>query len=107
MLSDTEDLDFAADMIVLSRYINGGQSCIAAKRIIVEAPIYDKFIAMLKSRFEKLKVGDPKDESTKVGPIARKDLVDEMHAQVERSVSAGAKLVLGGKNMKEKVSFSL
>jgi len=105
VLSDTEDLDFAADMIVLSRYINAGQSCIAAKRIIVEAPIYDKFVAMLKSRFEKLKLGDPKDESTNIGPIARKDLVDEMHAQIDKSVNAGAKLVLGGKRWEGKGFF--
>lgn len=105
VLSDAEDLDFAADMIVLSRYINAGQSCIAAKRIIVEAPIYDKFIAMLKSRFEKLKLGDPKDPSTNVGPIARKDLVEEMHSQVDKSVSAGAKLILGGKRHEGKGFF--
>ena len=97
VLSDTKDLETAADTIVLSRYINAGQSCIAAKRIIVEEPIYEKFIAMLKARFEKLKLGDPKEESTTIGPIARKELVDEMHQQVDRSVAAGARLVLGGK----------
>lgn len=96
VLSDAGDLELAADTIVLSRYINAGQSCIAAKRIIVEEPIYDTFVALLKERFAKLKLGDPKDESTNIGPIARKELVDSMHEQVDKSVAAGAKLVLGG-----------
>ena len=96
VLADADDLEKAADTIVLSRYINAGQSCIAAKRIIVEEPIYEKFIELLKQRFEKLKLGDPKDESTIIGPIARKELVEEMHNQVDRSVQAGARLILGG-----------
>lgn len=105
VLADTKDLEHAADVIVLSRYINAGQSCIAAKRIIVEEPIYDKFISLLKERFEKLTLGDPKDESTKIGPIARCELVEEMHQQVDRSVSAGARLVLGGNRMEGKGFF--
>ncbi|ADG92881.1 Aldehyde Dehydrogenase [Arcobacter nitrofigilis DSM 7299] len=105
VLADTKDLEHAADVIVLSRYINAGQSCIAAKRIIVEEPIYEKFISLLKERFEKLTLGDPKDESTKIGPIARRELVEEMHEQVDRSVSAGARLVLGGNRMEGKGFF--
>ncbi|WP_419768682.1 NAD-dependent succinate-semialdehyde dehydrogenase [Arcobacter sp.] len=105
VLADTKDLEHAADVIVLSRYINAGQSCIAAKRIIVEEPIYEKFISLLKERFEKLTLGDPKDESTKIGPIARKELVEEMHQQVDKSVSAGARLVLGGNRMEGKGFF--
>ena len=105
ILADTDDLEKAADVVVLSRYINAGQSCIAAKRIIVEEPIYEKFIGLLKERFEKLKLGDPKDESTTIGPIARKELVEEMHAQVDRSVEAGARLVLGGQRHEGKGFF--
>lgn len=105
VLSDTQDLEQAADTIVLSRYINAGQSCIAAKRIIVEEPVYEKFIEMLKERFAKLKPGDPKDESTIIGPIARKELVEEMHEQVDRSVKAGARLVLGGEHHEGKGFF--
>jgi succinate-semialdehyde dehydrogenase/glutarate-semialdehyde dehydrogenase len=99
ILKDTADLEHAADIVVLSRYINAGQSCIAAKRIIVEEPIYEKFIELLKVRFEKLKLGNPEDESTTIGPIARKELVEEMHAQVDRSVESGARLVLGGQRI--------
>jgi len=105
VLSDTQDLAKAADTIVLSRYINAGQSCIAAKRIIVEEPIYEKFIEMLKERFAKLKLGDPKDESTVIGPIARKELVEEMHEQVDSSVKAGARLILGGERQEGKGFF--
>jgi succinate-semialdehyde dehydrogenase/glutarate-semialdehyde dehydrogenase len=96
VLADTKELEEAADIIVLSRYINAGQSCIAAKRIIVEEPVYERFIELLKARFEQLTLGDPRDESTVIGPIARKDLVEAIHEQVDQSLAAGARLVLGG-----------
>ena len=105
VLNDAKDLEEAADTIVLSRYINAGQSCIAAKRIIVEEGIYEEFIQMLKQRFEKLKLGDPEDEATVIGPIARQELVDEMHQQVQRSVDAGARLILGGQKLEGKGFF--
>jgi|LGOV01.1.fsa_nt_gb succinate-semialdehyde dehydrogenase/glutarate-semialdehyde dehydrogenase len=105
ILADTTDLEHTADIITLSRYINAGQSCIAAKRIIIEEPIYDKFIELLKVRFEKLKMGDPKDESTIIGPIARKELVEEMHEQVDRSVEAGATIVCGGQRVEGDAFF--
>ncbi|MCH8530858.1 MAG: NAD-dependent succinate-semialdehyde dehydrogenase [Saccharospirillum sp.] len=90
------NLEEAADIITLSRIINAGQSCIAAKRIIVEAPVYDRMIELLQERLSKLKVGDPREESTDVGPIARKDLRDQLHAQVSKTVAAGARCLLGG-----------
>jgi len=101
VLSDA-DLEEAADGISLMRIINAGQSCIAAKRIIVEEPVYEKMIDLLKDRFEKLKMGDPKNESTDIGPIARKDLRDDLHDQVQASVREGARLVLGGEIPKGK-----
>ncbi len=96
ILADTTDLEHAADVVVLSRYINAGQSCIAAKRIIVEESIHDKFCELLVQRFSKLKLGNPRDEATTIGPIAREELVEQMHEQVQRSVEAGAKVLLGG-----------
>ncbi|MCC5796800.1 MAG: NAD-dependent succinate-semialdehyde dehydrogenase [Methylophaga sp.] len=90
------DLERAADIAVLSRIINAGQSCIAAKRIIVEASIYDSFIAKLKRRLAKLQLGDPLSEETDIGPIARKDLQLNLHRQVQDTVAAGAKCLLGG-----------
>ena len=62
------DLETAADVLTLSRIINAGQSCIAAKRIIVEAPVYDKMVELLTERLAKLKLGDPREESTDIGP---------------------------------------
>lgn len=90
------DLEKAADVITLSRIINAGQSCIAAKRIIVETSVYDRMVALLEERLGRLKMGDPRDESTDVGPIARADLRDNLHRQVTETVSAGARCLLGG-----------
>jgi len=91
------DLEKAADVITLSRIINAGQSCIAAKRIIVEAPVYEPMVDEFEKRFRKLRVGDPREEDTDVGPIARAGLRDELHRQVEDTVKAGARCLMGGK----------
>ena len=91
------DQESAADAIALSRMINAGQSCIAAKRIIVEASIYDSFIEKLKLRLEKLQMGDPKEEATDIGPIARQDLRDNLDQQVQQTIASGARCLLGGK----------
>ncbi|MDX1342185.1 MAG: aldehyde dehydrogenase family protein, partial [Reinekea sp.] len=90
------DLDAAADVATLSRTINAGQSCIAAKRIIVEAPVYDAFVEKLGQRLAKLKVGDPNNPDTDVGPIARADLRDNLHRQVTETREQGARCLLGG-----------
>lgn len=90
------DLDQAAEIITLSRMINAGQSCIAAKRIIIEAPVYDRMVDMLLDRFSRLRLGHPAEEATDIGPIARSDLRDELHRQVTRSIEAGARCLLGG-----------
>jgi len=85
------DLDKAADTATLSRIINAGQSCIAAKRIIVETQIYDDFIERLKQRLAALKLGDPLQRTTDVGPLARKDLRDNLERQVAQTLGAGAR----------------
>lgn len=90
------DLDTAADVATLSRIINAGQSCIAAKRIIVEDPVYDTFVQKLHERLSKLKVGDPNDPGTDVGPIARADLRENLHRQITDTVKQGAKCLMGG-----------
>ena len=90
------DLDKAADIIALSRVINAGQSCIAAKRIIAEAPIHDELVEKLRERLAKLVVGDPGEESTDIGPIAREDLREGLHRQVTETIQAGATCHLGG-----------
>lgn len=91
------DLDSAAETLALSRIINAGQSCIAAKRIIVEAPVYDAFIDKFQAHLAPLIMGNPAEETTQVGPIARADLRDALHGQVEASIEKGARCLLGGK----------
>jgi succinate-semialdehyde dehydrogenase/glutarate-semialdehyde dehydrogenase len=90
------DLDEAAATCASSRLINGGQSCISAKRFIVEEPVVDEFTERMAAAMSKAVMGDPHDPSTTLGPMARVDLRDELHDQVERSVEAGAELVMGG-----------
>ncbi|TVP76694.1 MAG: NAD-dependent succinate-semialdehyde dehydrogenase [Puniceicoccaceae bacterium] len=90
------DLAAAADIAVLSRTINAGQSCIAAKRIIIEAPVYEQFVGLLKERLTKLTVGDPTNVDTDIGPIAREDLRENLHRQVSQTIEEGADCLLGG-----------
>jgi succinate-semialdehyde dehydrogenase/glutarate-semialdehyde dehydrogenase len=90
------DLGLAVKAAVTARMINQGQSCIAAKRFIVEKPVIQQFEAALKAEFEALPMGDPMDVETKVGPLARPDLVDEIEQQVNASIAAGARLITGG-----------
>ncbi len=73
-----------------------GQSCIAAKRFILVDAIADIFVERFKTRVNQLRMGDPKADSTGIAPMARIDLRDELHAQVERSLALGAVLVTGG-----------
>ncbi|WP_035040084.1 NAD-dependent succinate-semialdehyde dehydrogenase [Desulfovibrio sp. X2] len=90
------DIERAAAVGAMARCGNTGQACIAAKRFIVVGKVYDEFLARLKEHMAALKVGDPLDESNQLGPMARENLRRELHAQVEASVAAGAKLALGG-----------
>ncbi len=93
------NLDKAVDTAVTSRLINNGESCIAAKRFIVVEDIADEFTKIFVEKFEKLKVGDPFEEDTDLGPLAREDLVTDLHDQVSDSVDAGAKILTGGKKL--------
>ena len=90
------NLEEAARIGAWARCQNAGQSCIAAKRFIVVDSIYDKYVAMFVNHLKALKVGDPLQKDTEVGPIARLDLRDKLHDQVMRSAKAGAKVLLGG-----------
>ena len=90
------DLEKATDTAALSRIINAGQSCIAAKRIIVEASVYDDVVALLEKKFARLNVGDPTDTSNHIGPIARADLRENLHGQVQKTVQQGGKCLMGG-----------
>lgn len=89
-------LEMAADTCVTARLINGGQSCIAAKRFIIVEKVYDEFEKLFVEKMKSKKMGDPFDESNHIGPQASVPLRDELHQQVEKSIKLGAKLLLGG-----------
>lgn len=89
------DVAHAAEVGVTARVQNNGQSCIAAKRFIVEAPVADRFAEAFAERMAALSVGDPTGD-VDLGPLARRDLRDELHDQVTRSVEAGARVATGG-----------
>jgi succinate-semialdehyde dehydrogenase/glutarate-semialdehyde dehydrogenase len=91
------DLDEAAVVGTKGRCLNSGQSCIAAKRFIVEESVYDAFLEKFSASMSSLEMGDPTLDSTQIGPQAREDLMEELHGQVEASVAKGAKIALGGK----------
>ena len=90
------DLDAAIATAVKARTINSGQSCIAAKRFIVADSIYEDFERRFVETMKALKVGDPMEDATDVGPLATGAIRDELHAQVERAVASGARPLLGG-----------
>jgi succinate-semialdehyde dehydrogenase / glutarate-semialdehyde dehydrogenase len=91
------DLDAAAATAVKARAINNGQSCIAAKRFIVAADVYNAFLEKFVAGVRALKVGDPTRDETQIGPLATRAIRDELHSQVERSVAGGARVLTGGK----------
>jgi succinate-semialdehyde dehydrogenase/glutarate-semialdehyde dehydrogenase len=93
------DLDKAAEVAVTARVQNAGQSCIAAKRFIVHEAVYGDFARKMSGRMASLRVGDPSDPDTEVGPLASKQVLDDLDDQVRRMVAAGAKVLTGGKRM--------
>jgi succinate-semialdehyde dehydrogenase len=90
------NIDLAVKAAVEARFQNAGQVCLAAKRFILEAPIAEEFTRKFVAAVEQLKVGDPLDSANNVGPMARADLRDELDGQVQRTLAAGATLLLGG-----------
>ena len=90
------DLEKATDLALYGRLQNNGQTCIAAKRFIVLDAIYDQFLALFTKKMGNAKLGEPMDEDVYFGPMARIDLRDELHEQVQKSIKQGAQLTLGG-----------
>lgn len=90
------DLAAAVEIGVKSRIVNNGQSCIAAKRFIVAEPVADAFERAFTERMQALRVGDPLDERTELGPLAHRRVLTDLHEQVQRSIAAGARLLTGG-----------
>jgi succinate-semialdehyde dehydrogenase/glutarate-semialdehyde dehydrogenase len=96
LVLEDADLEQAATLCVRSRLSNSGQSCIAAKRLIVVEPVREAFTEAVVERMRQAKVGNPIEEGTEVGPLAREDLRAALHAQVVGSVARGARVLLGG-----------
>ncbi|TAH19948.1 MAG: NAD-dependent succinate-semialdehyde dehydrogenase [Cytophagales bacterium] len=92
------DITEAAKVAVQSRMVNAGQSCIAAKRFLIDESVADRFIDLARQNMAKLVMGDPLDERTDVGPMARLDLAKKLQEQVTKSLKKGAKLVMGGEH---------
>ena len=90
------DFESALETAVKARTINSGQSCIAAKRFAVADEIYDRFLDQFVQRMRELKVGDPFDETTEIGPLATEHILVGVHDQVQKSIALGAKLLTGG-----------
>lgn len=99
------DLDAAVSTAVQARVQNNGQSCIAAKRFIVAEAIADEFERKFVAKMQSLRVGDPFDEKTELGPLATPDGVKDLDADVQKTLSAGAKLLTGGHPLPGKGNF--
>jgi succinate-semialdehyde dehydrogenase/glutarate-semialdehyde dehydrogenase len=99
------NLEEATTTAVKARTINNGQSCIAAKRFIVATEIYDEFERLFVEKMKSLRVGDPLDQSTDIGPLATPQIVEDLDEQVKKSVAAGAKVLTGGRKIDRSGNF--
>ncbi len=99
------DLNFACQTAGKARLQNAGQSCIAAKRFIVEAGVYDEFLEKFQAYFEAQVVGDPMDESTTMGPVSSQKALEELDGMVQASVELGARVLTGGKPLDKLGAF--
>lgn len=93
------DIPHACEIATTARNSNNGQSCVAAKRFIVVESVAEKFTQLFKERVEAMKIGDPMDDDTNIGPIANKQGIEKLEKQIKESVAAGAKIITGGKRV--------
>jgi len=94
------DIDRAAEVSVKARFLNAGQSCIAAKRFLVHEKNYDKFINKVEPIIKSLVIGNPLNEGTQIGPLAKYEIVEEIDNLVKLAIKDGAKCILGGESLK-------
>ena len=99
------DIETAVETCTQARLVNNGETCVAAKRFIVVDSVYDEFRKRIVEKFEGTKSGDPMDDSSDIGPLARKDLQEKLHEQVEDSVKKGATIAVGGELPEGKSSY--
>lgn len=105
LVMSSADLELAASTGAKARCLNSGQSCIAAKRFIVEKDVYDAFVPRFVTAMERLRVGDPRDPETQIGPLATRRLLSDLEAQVTSAVNAGARLLTGGRRLRRDGNF--
>ena len=96
LILEDADLDLTVEACAAGRLLNSGQSCIAAKRFIAASGIQEEFEQRLVGKLKSVKMGDPMDEDTEIGPLARSDLRETLHRQVRESIQQGARCLLGG-----------
>jgi len=99
---ESADIEAAVNTAVTARMLNNGQSCIAAKRFILAESIADRFVEQLSIKFQSLKVGDPMDENTDIGPLATPSGLKEIANQVKETAAMGGKIVVGGKALSDR-----
>jgi len=102
---ESADIDKAVNTAVTARMLNNGQSCIAAKRFILQENIAPEFENKLVAKFQALKIGDPQLEETEVGPLATLSILEELDAQVQKTVAMGATLLTGGKRLSDRPGY--
>ena len=105
IVMSSADFDTAVTTAVKARTINNGQSCIAAKRFIVVEEIYDRFDERFVAEMKALRIGDPMEESTEIGPLATPQILDDLVEQVEKAVASGARILTGGKKLDRPGNF--
>ncbi|WP_260482400.1 NAD-dependent succinate-semialdehyde dehydrogenase [Sphingomicrobium flavum] len=102
LVLEDADLDLAVKTAIEGRLYNNAQTCINAKRFIATEPVYDEFVERFTAGMEAVKIGDPMDEDTELGPMARSDLRDKLIDQMDDSVAKGARIRCGGKKLDRK-----
>ncbi|MFT3796434.1 NAD-dependent succinate-semialdehyde dehydrogenase [Flavobacterium sp.] len=105
IILDDADVDLAVEKAVLGRFGNMGQACTSSKRMIATAKVADEFLKKLTARIKDLKVGDPMDPETKVGPLSSEEAAQKVARQVADTVKQGAKVVVGGKRIEREGAF--
>jgi len=105
VILDDADVDLAVEKAVLGRFNNMGQACTSSKRLIAMEKVADEFLQKLISKIENLKVGDPMDRDTQIGPLSSEDAAKKVAKQVSDSVQQGAKVLIGGKRIKREGAF--
>jgi acyl-CoA reductase-like NAD-dependent aldehyde dehydrogenase len=96
IVHEDANLDFAADRIATGGFINAGQVCISVQRVLVHRPVYDRTLEKILSVIKELKVGDPRESTTDIGPMIDKDKAEEAYRKVQEAVKQGARVLIGG-----------